>query len=123
MLWAKVDRLDGQINFVQKTPPNCLFWCYTNMGYLSLEGPKCQTIDTRSGVFGFLGVLCGRSVASNLIVHEAAAFPPCFNTGIGEKVIFLAIGSVPENLQWENFFGAISHRILTHSENVLGLRL
>ena len=73
-----------------------MFW--VNLGYLALEGPKRQMVDTRSGVLGFLGVLRGKSVASKLSVHEAEHFPH-FYTEIGENVIFLGKGSVPKNLQ------------------------
>ena len=62
----------------------------TNLGYLTLEGSECQTLDTRSTSvvplksykYGSANGLCGRSVASKLSAHRPS-------TKIGEKVIFL----------------------------------
>ena len=48
MLQATIDRLARKINFVQKiTSKSPIFVC-TNLGYLTLEGPGSQTVDTRS---------------------------------------------------------------------------
>ena len=48
LLLATVDRLARKIDFVQKKPSKSAIFGCTNLGYLTLEGPGRQTVDTRS---------------------------------------------------------------------------
>ena len=87
----------------------------TNLGYVTLERPGRQTVDTRStsGVplksLGYNGSneLLGRSVASKLWVHEPDTFFLEAAREISEKWNFFVKRSVPENFGRENFSGQV----------------
>ena len=82
MLKAKIDRLARKIDFVQKHTSKLAILVDTNLGYLTLEGPGRQTVDTTStsGVllktlgYNASNWLCGRSMAPKSSSHEAATF-------------------------------------------------
>jgi len=48
MLEAKVDCLARKIDSLQKNTLKTIIFVCTNLGYLTLEGPGRQTVDTRS---------------------------------------------------------------------------
>ena len=48
MLQATIGQLARKINFVQKNISKSPILVDTNLGYLTLEGPGRQTVDTRS---------------------------------------------------------------------------
>ena len=93
---AKVDRLAGKIDFVQKNTSKTAIFVCKNLSYLTLEDPGCQIVDTRSISWVALKTLgynpsnqlCGRLVAPKLSAHEPATFFQCVCTEIREKVIF-----------------------------------
>ena len=57
MLEAKIDHLARKSDFVQKNTSKSPIFVCTSLGYLTLEGPGRQTIDTSLGVGLFLGSL------------------------------------------------------------------
>ena len=56
MLKAKIDRLARKLVFVQTNTSKLPIFVCTNLGCLTLEGPRRQTVDTRSGVGLVLGL-------------------------------------------------------------------
>ena len=48
MLYAKIDRLAGKICLVEKITSKWHIFVCRNMGYLTLDGPGRQTVQTQS---------------------------------------------------------------------------
>ena len=124
---AKVDRLAGKINFVQKNTSKTAIFVCTNLSYLTLEGPGRQTFNTRStaGValktlgYNASNQLCGRSVAPKLSAHEPATFfLVCVHVNL-RKSDFLGKTLRTRKFSTGKFFWAGTR---THdSENIVGL--
>ena len=97
---------------------------YTNLGYLTLEGPGRQTVNTRSTSRAPLKTL-GYDASIKLAIWKAGGTkiertrPPyiflCVCTEIREKVIIWVKRLAPENFQQENFSRLLTPRSLTHS--------
>ena len=100
MLQAKIDRQ------VSKSP----ILVDTNLGYLTLEGPGRQTVDTRSTsglplkTWGYDGSnqLCGRQVASKLSAHEPATFFSPWTRKLAKTFIFGLMFSKFSHPGWQD---------------------